>query len=252
MCLCGTIFASQATTNLPSFDVASVKAILNPPNYGVRVISLRTSLGHGTLTFEGLTFTNLILQAYDLQRSQIIGCPNWCDSEFFDVIGKAEDPDAAPDQVRLMLQALLIERFKLSAHREERDVPGYALVVSKGGAKLKAVKEGEVTGAALNGYVRTFRKLPVTALVNVLSNSARQPVIDSTGLKGLFDFAIDLTHPENDPLQPGAAGVTATNPDNAFARLSAAVEDQLGLRLEPRRIPVENLIIDHAERPSAN
>jgi uncharacterized protein (TIGR03435 family) len=252
MCLCGTIFAGQATTNLPSFDVASVKAILNPPNYGVRVTSLRASLSHGTLTFEGLTFTNLILQAYDLQRSQIIGCPNWCDSEFFDVIGKAEDPNVAPEQVRLMLQALLMERFKLAAHREKRDVPGYALVVSKSGAKLKAAKEDEVTGAALNGYVRTFRKLPVAALVNLISNAARQPVIDNTGLKGLFDFAIDLTHPENDPLQTAAAGITATNPDNAFARLSAAVEEQLGLRLEPRRIPVENLIIDHAERPLAN
>jgi uncharacterized protein (TIGR03435 family) len=82
----------------------------------------------------------LILQAYDVQRSQVSGCPNWCDSEFFDVIGKAEDPNVTPEQVRLMLQALLTERFNLSVHRENRDVPGYALVVTKSGAKLKPLK----------------------------------------------------------------------------------------------------------------
>jgi len=182
----------------------------------------------------------------------VTSCPSWCDSEFFDVIGKAADPNATPDQVRLMLQALLVERFKLSVHRENRDVPGYALVLSKRGSKLKSAKENEVVGATLNGYVRTFQKLPVAALVNFLSNSTRQPVIDNTGLKGLFDFSVDLTHHDNDSLQTTAAGATAANPGDAFARLSAAVEDQLGLRLEPRRVTVENLIIDHVERPSAN
>jgi len=252
ICLCGTVFAGQSSIALPSFDVASVKTIRNPPNYGVRVISLRSSLSHGTLNFEGLTLTNLILQAYDVQRSQVTGCPSWCDSEFFDVVGKAADPNATPDQIRLMLQTLLVERFKLLVHRENRDVPGYALVVSKRGSKLKAAKENEVIGASLNGYVRTFQKLPVAALVNFLSNSTRQPVIDNTGLKGLFDFSVDLTHPENDSLQINAAGATPANPGDAFARLSAAVEDQLGLRLEPRKVPVENLIIDHAERSSEN
>ena len=117
---------------------------------------------------------------------------------------------------------------------------------------LDPLKDREVTGAALNGYVRTFQKLPVTALVNYLSNSARQPVIDKTGLKGLFDFSIDLTPSENDLPPTAALGATAANPDNAFARLSAALEEQLGLRLEPRKIPVDNLIIDHVERPSEN
>ena len=228
--------------------MASVKAIRNPPNYGVRVISLRASLSHGTLTFEGLTLTNLILQAYDLQRSQIIGCPNWCDSEFFDVIGKVDDPNTPPEQVRLMLQSLLIERFKLAARCEKRDAPGYALVVGKSGAKLKAAKDDEVAGAALSGYVRTFRKLSMVVLANSLANNAGQPVVDNTGLKGLFDFAIDLTPPENDPRPTDRPN----DPVSAFARLSSAIEDQLGLKLEPRKITVENLIIDHAERPSAN
>jgi uncharacterized protein (TIGR03435 family) len=210
------------------------------------------SLSHGTLTFEALTLTNLILQAYDLQRSQVSGCPGWCDSDFFDVIGKAEDPNAAPEQVRLMLQALLIERFKLSAHKEKKDVPGYALVVTKSGVKLKAAKDEEAIGASTNGYVRTFSKMPMAGLVNFLSGSARQPVIDNTGLKGAFDFAIDLTPPENNPLQLSARDGAPTDPGSAFARLSTAVEEQLGLRLEPRKVPIENFTIDHVERPSEN
>src|SRR5690242_10058671 len=131
---------------LLSFDVASVKINPNPPRVGARVISLRSSLSHGTLTFEALTLTNLILQAYDLQRSQIVGCPNWCDSEFFDVIGKAQDPNATPDQVRLMLQSLLIDRFKLNARKEKRETQGYALVLGKGDSKLKPAKDDEVIG----------------------------------------------------------------------------------------------------------
>jgi uncharacterized protein (TIGR03435 family) len=122
------------------------------------------------------------------------------------------------------------------------------LVVGKSGAKLKAAKDDEVAGAALSGYVRTFRKLSMVVLANSLANNAGQPVVDNTGLKGLFDFAIDLTPPENDPRPTDRPN----DPVSAFARLSSAIEDQLGLKLEPRKITVENLIIDHAERPSAN
>src|SRR5262249_48919108 len=161
-------------------------------------------------------------------RSQIVGCPNWCDSEFFDVIGKAEDPNATPEQVRLMLQSLLIDRFKLNAHKEKRETPGYALVTAKGGAKLKPAKDEEVIGATLNGYIRGFQKMPISGLVNFLSGAARQPVVDETGLKGLFDFTIDLTPQDSDSTQTAPA---APNPANPFARLSSAVEDQLGLRL---------------------
>jgi uncharacterized protein (TIGR03435 family) len=248
----GRSFAGQtpvAGGPLPSFDVASVKVNPNPPRVGARVISLRSSLSHGTLTFEALTLTNLILQAYDLQRSQIVGCPNWCDSDFFDVIGKAEDPNASPDQVRLMLQSLLVDRFKLNARKEKRENPGYALVIGKGGSKLKPAKDEEVIGATVNAYVRSFQKMPIAGLVNFLSGAVRQPVVDETGLKGAFNFTIDLT-PENSDAT--LATPAAPNPASAFARLSSAVEDQLGLRLEPRKISVENLVIASVQKPSEN
>jgi len=81
--------------------------------------------------------------------------------------------------------------------------------VSKNGPKLKVAKTEETTGATASGYVRNFQKLPITALVNFLAGQARQPVIDNTGLTGLFDFTIDLTPPQNDPFAVSARGRSA-------------------------------------------
>jgi uncharacterized protein (TIGR03435 family) len=91
--------------------------------------------------------------------------------------------------------------------------------------------------------------IDISGLVNFLSGAVRQPVVDETGLKGAFDFTIDLTPEESDSTQTAPA---APNPANAFIRLSSAVEDQLGLRLEPRKISVENLVIAGVQHPSEN
>src|SRR5262245_11316707 len=117
------------TPALPSFEVASVKLNPNPPNLGPRVMSLRLSLSHGALTFVAYSLRNLIIQAYDINASQLQGCTGWCESDMFDVIAKAEDPDAPAERVRLMLQQLLTERFGLAVHRDKREVAGYALTV---------------------------------------------------------------------------------------------------------------------------
>jgi uncharacterized protein (TIGR03435 family) len=240
----------QSVTSLPSFDVASVKLNPNPPNLGARVMSLRLSLKNGTLTFEAYSLKNLIFQAYDINAAQLVGCSGWCESDMFDVIAKAEDPNTPPEQIRLMLQRLLMERFNLKVHRETREVPGYVLRVSKSGSKLKAAKPESTIGAGLSGYVRIFQKLPISALVNFLAGQARQPVIDNTGLQGLFDFTIDLTPRENDVSQvsPNGRPAIAADPTNGWSRLSAAVEDQLGLKLEPTKVPTENVVVDKVDR----
>jgi len=254
-CLLLLLF-SQGTSLSPSFDVASVKPNRNPPvsTTGARVISVRLSLNRGTLTFEQLSLRNLLLQAYDIQRNQIAGCPSWCDSEFFDVVGKAENPDVAAEQVRLMLQTLLADRFKLAVRREKQEQPGYALAIGKNGSKLKTAGSDGTIGATTSGYLRTFQKMPISGLVNFLAGAARQPVIDQTGLKGAFDFTLDLTPSADDPFQTAARGgiPQAADPTNGFGRIAEAVENQLGLRLESRKIPIEMLIIDHVERPSEN
>jgi uncharacterized protein (TIGR03435 family) len=247
---------AQGALQTSSFDVVSVKPNRNPlvSTTGGRVISLRLSLSHGTLTFEQVSLRNLLLEAYSIQRNQIAGCPDWCDSEFFDVIGKTENPEATADQVRLMLQTLLADRFKLVVRREKREQAGYALTVSKNGPKLKAAQSDEVIGAAASGYLLTFRKMPMAPFVNFLAGVVGKPVIDETGLKEAFDFTLDRTPPPNDPLQTAAGGGTplAADPATGFGRLAEAVENQLGLKLESRKIPIEMLIIDHLERPSEN
>src|SRR5262245_48930778 len=167
-----SVFSLGQTALLaPSFEVASVKLNRNPPvtTTGARVISLRQSLSHGTLTFEQLSLRNLLLQAFDIQRNQVAGCPSWCDSEFFDVVGKAESPDATAEQVRLMLQSLLVDRFKMRVRREKQEQSGYALIVGRNGPKLKVARSDETIGATTSGYRRTFQRMPIAGLVNFLA-----------------------------------------------------------------------------------
>lgn len=152
----------------PAFEVASIKLNRNPP-IGARALSLSASLSHGRVTFEAVTLKDLLQQAYDLQREQVSGCPAWCDSDRFDLIAKAEDPNITKDQVMPMLQALLADRFQITSHRETKDRPGYALIPGKGGPRLKVASENEALGFASSGYVRTFQKMPIAGLVSFLS-----------------------------------------------------------------------------------
>jgi len=117
-----------------------------------------------------------------------------------------------------MLQALLEDRFQLIAHRETKDRPGYALIVGKNGSKLRLAGDGETPGFATAGYIRTFRKMPLAGLVSFIAATARQPVVDMTGLKGSYDFTIDLAPPENTPPAP-VEGISRSDPAEALARL---------------------------------
>jgi uncharacterized protein (TIGR03435 family) len=190
--------------------------------------------------------------AYEVQSDQVQGCPRWCDSDLFDVIAKAKDQNVTTAQVERMLQKLLADRFKLVLHRETRERPGLVLTVAKNGPKLKLAGEDETESATRTGNIRTFQKMSIQGLVNFLAINAKQPIVDKTGLKGLYNFTIDLT--PNDPLPAAGRGQpTAADPGNTlFYRLGVAVEDQLGLKLESQRVSVENLVIDSVEHPSEN
>ncbi|MBV8843626.1 MAG: TIGR03435 family protein [Bryobacterales bacterium] len=124
--------ASAQPTTAASFEVATIKLNRNPPA-GARAISLSAALSHGRLAFEAVTLKDLVQQAYDLQRDQISGCPAWCDSDSdrFDVIANAEDPNITKDRVMLMLQALLADRFGLTSHRDTKERSGFGLVVDR-------------------------------------------------------------------------------------------------------------------------
>jgi uncharacterized protein (TIGR03435 family) len=206
------------------FDVASVKINHNPPRVPTAV-SVRESLSHGRLTLKAVTLSNLIEQAYSVRREDIVKCPNWCDSDWFEVIAQAEDPNVTPQQVQTMIQGLLADRFQLGLHRERQERSGYVLVVSKNGPKLKTSKEGSALSVTRKGYVWIFQKLPIAGLVNFVAASAKQPVVDTTGLTGFFDITLDLTPSENDSSQ-GRGGIPPADP-GGFSILATAIEDQL-------------------------
>jgi uncharacterized protein (TIGR03435 family) len=179
------------------------------------------------------------------------GCSQWCNEDKFDVIAKAESPEAGPAEVTVMLQTLLSDRFKLAVHRETKDLSGFALIVGKNGHKLQPAREDERVGAALDGYKRVFQKIGMAGLVNSLSQSAGAPVLDLTDIKGTFDFTIDLTPSDTNPALQ-RAGPGTPDPAAAFERVRVAVETQLGLELRPRKISTEMLVIDKVERPTEN
>jgi len=226
------IQASSFATQTSRFEVASVKAV-NPPA-GPHVVSL--IINHGRLNIEAAELRQIVGLAYAVQRIRVLGGPGWADSDQFDIAAKAENADATRDEIRSMLQALLADRFKLALHRETKEMPAYSLVLAKGGSKLKVAAPDKKSRMAdtvgPNGEQQTVLEAsPLRLLVNMLANTLGNPVVDQTGLDGLYDY-------------------TFVWPD-AGSSLFGSV-DQLGLKLEAKKMPVEVLVIDRAEHPSAN
>lgn len=221
-------FAAQVS----SFEVASVKPV-NPPA-GPHVVSL--IINHGKLNIEAAELRQIVGLAYGVQRVRVLGGPGWTDSDQFDIAAKAESADATRDEVRNMLQTLLAERFRLAVHRETKVVPAYSLVLAKSGSKLKVAAPDRKSSMAQtigpNGERQTvFESSSLKVLVNMLANTLGSPVVDKTGLDGIYDYTFEW-------------------PDAANS-LFASVGD-LGLKLEEKKESVEVLVMDRAEHPSAN
>jgi uncharacterized protein (TIGR03435 family) len=200
------------------------------------------------LTMQNRTVENLLLLGYGVHKSEIVDAPDWVRTAHFDVDG-VPDAEGQPDtqQMQSLMRKLLAERFGLKMHREQRVLPVYALTVAKGGAKLDASK-GDPGGLPDE---RLFRNGGEQTIKMVNSNmgdlalmlfSLERPVVDQTGLKGRYDFQLRYTVDE----------LRATPEGNAAPDAFTAIQEQLGLRLEPVKAPVEVLVIDKVERPSAN
>ena len=224
------IVHAQAT-----FEVASIK-----PHVGT-VTAWGGSFHGPRLTETAITLRELIEDAYDLRNDQIAGGPSWIGSDRYDIDAKAEG-DAALTRVQQqqILQALLADRFQLQVHRETKEMPVYALVAGKNGSKLK---ENSADAKGPNFVRGTTAGMHMEASNGTMENLARQlsftagrPVVDKTGLTGFYAFTLDWT--------------SATDSD--LPSVFTAVQEQLGLRLESQRAPVEMLLIDQAERPSPN
>ena len=259
-------FSQQQPTPTLTFEVASIKPS-NPDTPGGFI----QFLPGGGLKMTNIPLRVMITFAYDVRDFQVSGGPGWVGTERFDVMARPEraaaegqedlakmtDPErrTVRDQIAERLRALLADRFQLVVHKETKDQPIYALVVSKNGAKLREAKAaGARQGMSMNRGRLEGRAAPLEILGQTLSNVTGRPVIDKTGLTGKYDFVLEWTpDPGADARAQGFGdGVTEPAPAPGGPTIFTAVQEQLGLRLEAQKGPVQNIVIDRAEKPSEN
>ena len=225
------------------FEVASIKPLGRPPGSG----GGPWIIDRGRFKADAAWVRAVIAVAYSTQAIRVLGGPNWLDTERYDFAAKADSADASTDQLRVMIQSMLADRFKLVVHRETKELPVYTLTVAKSGPKMQAAKDNEKTyGSWVGGRLICIR-FNILGLINILSSTLGNPVVDKTGLTGLYDFNLEYTDPRFQ--RPGNAGQPlADSPPDIFG----AVQEQLGLKLDAKKAPVEVLVVDHAERASEN
>jgi len=234
----------------PAFEVATVKPS-DPANCcsrGFGYVGRRFSTKNTNLKY-------LIQWAWNLQAKQVVGGPPWMDDTRFDIAGEI-DGDGIPNgrQWKIAVQKLLIDRFQLQLHHEKREMPAFALVIAKGGPKLTP-GDGNVKVNQGMGFIgapgQTMHGYGVNAsIADFIGELQRivmdRPIVDETGLKGIYNIQIAFTREE-----PNALGTTEL-PDTAAPNLLDALQQQLGLKLKGEKAPVDVIVIDHAEPPGEN
>jgi uncharacterized protein (TIGR03435 family) len=235
----------------PAFDVASVKDH-DGPHQGPR--DIRWSYGPQGINFR-TSLAGVIGEAYNVLGGRIV-LPRSIKNELlfgsfgegYDIVANTDHP-VSKEQLRLMLQSLLADRFKLTLHRDTKTIPVYRLVVAEGGPKLEEAQGGGdlVTSASAEGFV--FRNAEVLRLTGVLSSYLDRTVVDETGLNGLYNFTVKM--PEDWRQNPPAKSEGPT-PDSPTSGRFGEVVKPLGLQLIAGMAPVEYLIVDHVEWPSEN
>jgi uncharacterized protein (TIGR03435 family) len=247
--LSAPVFCQPPTTSL-SFEVADVK--INRSGETRMAVDFQ---GGGKLSMRNVPIKVLILFAYHVRAEGVEGWPNWFESDRFDVVAKAAQT-TPPDDLRRMLQALLAERFKLLVHTDQKVMPAFALALGKSGPKLQPSEPAILMeqrcdpSAGPSGLKHVAcHHLTMAVLADTLQELSPRdfdvPVIDQTGLKGAYDFNLDWAPPS----RPGAE---ASSDPAAGIAIFGAVEAQLGLKLERKKLPLPIIVIDHVERVPAD
>ena len=266
--------ALTAQQDAPAFEVASIK-----PNVSTNAGVIQTN-PNGRLTVTNTSLRALILRAYGIHDSQLMGAPSWIATERFDVNARTAAPPArGPSAFPPLLRALLIERFKLRTHDEMRELPAYVLTFARSdrrlGAQIRATEADcsgarqlavdEIRAQARDGWppcgvafmvsfvdsadapvkVRMRRSaITMKEFATALQASVDRPVVDRTGLEGFFDLEYSFAQ---QPASNVAGGADSNQP-----MLIVALEEQLGLKLESRRADVPVVVVDSVERPTAD
>jgi uncharacterized protein (TIGR03435 family) len=222
-----------------SFDVATLK--LSPPLTGNAININIGAARNGRVTLANATLGDCLKFAYELVSDAQLSGPDWISSSDirFDIDGRAH-ADTPRDQLLLMLRTLLAERLKLVVHHEERERSFLALVIGKGGPKFSASKpdpEARTRDVTFGGRISGVQ-LSMSTLAVLLSRFERQTIVDRTSLRGLYDLKLEWA------LSPGADAATGPS-------IYTALQEQLGLKLESRKGPLDVLIVDHAEKTPA-
>lgn len=241
--------AQTASTPL-TFEVASVKA--SAPD--VPGMFLQPQPG-GNLRITGATLKNLIAFAFNAREFAISGGPDWVNSDRFDIDASVGSSPGTPQQIRERLKALLAERFQLTIHNESKEQNVYALVIGKNGPKFHDAKPESGPMIRKRGTTITGDGVGMQVLALNLATSLDRPVLDKTGLTGKYDFKLEWSLDAGTGPRPTAAttgGEVPVASDPTGPSIFAALQEQLGLRLETQRAPAETLVIEHVSRPSAN
>ncbi len=255
---CSGLAAQSATAAAPQpataaraplqFEVAAIHPHIPEPH---EHNSIWSSPFDGNFNAENISVMTLIAWAFEMPDTRILGAPSWTRTTMFNIEAKADPAvdqqlhgltsDAGRKEKEKMVQALLADRFHLFAHTETRELPIYILVVAKGGPRLGAIQE---KGSSVNtgrGRIEVQMSNSVAFLADELSKVAGRDVLDQTGITGRYDLKLQWA-PDD-----GAAPAADFGPS-----IFTALEEQLGLKLEPAKGPVQVLVVDHVEMPSAN
>jgi uncharacterized protein (TIGR03435 family) len=236
---CFQAAAQTPPSPAPEFEVASVRmgdphpAIIPPGASPISPFPTNRFFAHN------VNLRLIIAVAFGADERYVEG-PEWLDSSNYSIDARVEgDQMLTYDQIKPLVQNLLAQRFGLKVHHESKLSAGFELVIAKGGPKLQPAKgDGKPWGQILPNRIDSWN-YSTGALASVLSRPAGQPVVDRTGLTGIYDFTLSYA-PANDP-------------NSSLPDFFTALQEQLGLKLQPQKIPVDVLVIDHADKiPTEN
>ncbi len=238
---------AHAQSARPQFAAVSIKPNRSD-NQGIN-----NRFGPEVFNYTNVTLRLFIENIYGVKDYQLLGGPEWMNTEKWDIVART-DGQTDWQQKYEMAKTLLADRFQLQFHRETREMPVYSLVALKDGPRFQEPKSDDVGGLRVSSGLLIGHKWDISTFANLLSSQLNLPIVDKAGLKGIYDFELKWSPvPNEGNFTPNANdGGVASPADPSGPMIFTALQEQLGLKLESARGPVEVLVIDSVGRPTEN